>query len=118
LVKIVKIYKILLHKSTKKIFSGPSGLKGSIFGPVGLCPIFRPFGLGLGALFNKKPKPDLRARAQAQPTSNDNLPNVSANQGFPARTSGSNPTAVSYNAMNSLVRFENECNFFYFEKPL
>jgi hypothetical protein len=39
------------------------------FGPVGLCPIFRPFRLGLGVLFSKKPEPDLRARAQARPTS-------------------------------------------------
>jgi hypothetical protein len=45
----LKIYKKL--KSTTL-------LKGSIFGPVRLCPIFRPFGLGLRVLFRKKPKPD------------------------------------------------------------
>jgi hypothetical protein len=72
--KICKKNKNLLHKSTKFFFRpfGPeSGLKGSIFVPVGLCPIFRPFGLGLRVLFSKKPEPepDLWARAKARPTS-------------------------------------------------
>jgi hypothetical protein len=52
--KLQKIYFICLLKN----FSGPKDLKGSIIGPIGLCPIFRPFGLGLGVLFSKKPEPD------------------------------------------------------------
>jgi hypothetical protein len=42
--------------------------------PVGPGPKIRPVGLGLHALFSKKPEtePDLRARAQARPTSKYN----------------------------------------------
>jgi hypothetical protein len=53
--KFIKFYNI---SQLKKFFSGPSDPKGSIFGPVGLCQIFRPFGLGLGILFSKKPEPE------------------------------------------------------------
>jgi hypothetical protein len=67
--KIIKFYYISLQKKFFRPFGPESGLKGSIFRPVGLCPIFRPFGLGLRVLFSKKPEPDLRARAQARPTS-------------------------------------------------
>jgi hypothetical protein len=42
-------------------------MNGSIFRLIGLCPIFRP--IRLGVLFSKKPEPDLRAWAQARPTS-------------------------------------------------
>jgi hypothetical protein len=49
--------------------SGPSGLIGLIFHPVGLYPIFRPIGLGLGVLFSKKPEPKPDLWAQARPTS-------------------------------------------------
>jgi hypothetical protein len=51
---------------------GPDFFEGLIFGPVGLCPISRPFGLGLGVLFSKKPEPKPKPNlwAQAWPTSN------------------------------------------------
>jgi hypothetical protein len=69
--KIIKFYYI----SLLKFWGGPLGLNGSFLRPIGLCPIFRPVGLGLGVLFSKKPKPkpDLWACAQDRPNSNSNL---------------------------------------------
>ena len=51
--------------------SEPVGPEQNKMEPVGPRPKIRPVGLGLHALFSKKPEtePDLRARAQARPTS-------------------------------------------------
>ena len=51
--------------------SEPVGPEQNKMEPIGPRPKIRPVGLGLHALFSKKPEtePDLRARAQARPTS-------------------------------------------------